>query len=277
MLRARRAIGILILLISLVILLWGIWPQATLVRTSPVEITFQALPSPNVTLGFSVMERPEIDNKMIAAVYPSSPISSLSLLMENPLAASFRQQYSENRVLVLEWPPRLRVGDAGFLRTKLITDLPGGPSLSYDEGENVPGNPANDFADSPSVDTVFIEASLDMPGLQVTPVGEISGSLHPDQPVMFVWNIHSPKAGTYQGTIWLHVRLVPPEGGSGIRKVLSAPRVEIQTVDFLGLNGAAARILGSVGVIMGSILGLDGLFSRLWDSLSGFHKSGSNL
>lgn len=44
--RTRRIIGILILLISLVILIWGIWPFGHLTQTSPLAPGDLLLPTP---------------------------------------------------------------------------------------------------------------------------------------------------------------------------------------------------------------------------------------
>ena len=44
--KARRIIGIVILLIALVILLWGIWPLESAVRTVPIPPEDMQLPIP---------------------------------------------------------------------------------------------------------------------------------------------------------------------------------------------------------------------------------------
>jgi hypothetical protein len=44
--QARRILGILILLISLIILIWGLWPFAVQVRSLPVSPTEMQLPAP---------------------------------------------------------------------------------------------------------------------------------------------------------------------------------------------------------------------------------------
>ena len=44
--QVRRIIGILILLVSLAILLWGLWPVASEIRMLPVSPTEMQLPQP---------------------------------------------------------------------------------------------------------------------------------------------------------------------------------------------------------------------------------------
>ena len=44
--RLRQLLGLLILLISLALLLWGLWPMGTEVRTLPVQPVDLSLPTP---------------------------------------------------------------------------------------------------------------------------------------------------------------------------------------------------------------------------------------
>jgi len=48
--RARRILGIMILLISLLILIWGLWPFAAQIRSLPVSPTEMQLPTPGSLL-----------------------------------------------------------------------------------------------------------------------------------------------------------------------------------------------------------------------------------
>jgi hypothetical protein len=48
--RARRILGILILFISLIILIWGLWPFAVQVRSLPISPTEMQLPAPGSLL-----------------------------------------------------------------------------------------------------------------------------------------------------------------------------------------------------------------------------------
>lgn len=213
MLTVRRAFGIVVLLISLVLLVWGTWPQGASVRTTPI------------------------------------------------------QQYSENRSMILEWTPWLRVGDAGTLRVTFAPDQDGNNLILKDEIESASGYLAPEDLVPISPTNTILEASIDISGIQVVPLGEISESLYPGRPAMFQWKMYAPRVGTYNGTIWIHVRNDSRDTTFETREVLSAPRVEIKAINFMGLSGSTARILGSVGVVLGSFLGLDGVFSWLWNML----------
>lgn len=277
MIRARRAMGILLLLTSLVILLWGIWPPFTVVRTFPIMIALEALPTSDRVSVSSISMSSPIENIATTMVYPSILLTPPPPVPVGPINTSIPSGMPENRLLVLEWPAKLRVGDASYLRLKLDVDQQGDPSPTTDVANFEPGNETYKNPKSPAFRNIIMEAKLDMAGMQYTPSGEISESLHPGQPAMFLWSVRAPKVGTYRGAIWLHARFIPLAEGGEIRSVLSAPRVEIEAINFLGLGGTAARVLGSVGVVVGSILGLDGLLSWFWSFFINLRKPGSHI
>jgi hypothetical protein len=59
----------------------------------------------------------------------------------------------------------------------------------------------------------------------------------------------------------------PPEESREIRTVFSAQQFEIEAVSFLGFDRSAARVVGSLGVLVGAVLSLDGLFLQLWERI----------
>lgn len=143
----------------------------------------------------------------------------------------------ENRTLEVLWPSRLRVGDAGVIRLSLEM-----------AGQAAPGG---DWADVYATHDVVAEARLEMAGVEYRPDGEVSQALQPGRPVMFQWSLRADQAGAYDGTVWLHLRFVPHDGGPEQRSVITAQRIEMQAGDFLGLSGALARVLGSTGAVVG--------------------------
>jgi hypothetical protein len=46
--------------------------------------------------------------------------------------------------------------------------------------------------------------------------------------------------------------------------MISAQVIDVETVNFLGLGGTPARLLGGVGTLVGSILGLDNVIPWVW-------------
>ena len=170
----------------------------------------------------------------------------------------------EERRLVTEWLSKIRVGDSGLVRLILEMDEYGNVTPTGSVG-----------GDQISVESVFTpnlfethqiiaQARLDLSGMEYRPGGEISEALLPGRPVRFIWSVRPAEAGVYRGTIWLYMLFIPRSGGEETRSVISAQTIEIKAVNFLGLGGNSARIVGSLGVVLGSMIGLDNFFSMVW-------------
>jgi hypothetical protein len=163
----------------------------------------------------------------------------------------------EQRRMTLEWPGRAWVGDVATM------------GMVFSMDEEATGNlPVESLSlyDSYSVRAV---ARLEMTGLSYTPAGETSEAMLPGRPVAFTWSLHADKAGVYPGSAWLYLSLTPQTGGPDERQVLTAQRIEIQAVEFLGLSGPWLRALSSAGLAVGMVFGLDGVAARLWRGLAG--------
>lgn len=228
------------LLISLAIFVWGVWPFARQLRE--VGLASGDMPlAPVATAG------PTQEPTLIPTTTPGG---------ETPVIP-------EQRLLALEFPAQLRNGDSGLIMLTLEMDTQGQLTASVQaEGEQTHVEPI----EIPNVyDThlVIAEARLDLAGFDYRPEGEVSEALLPGKPVKFIWSIRPADVGNYYGTVWLHLRFMPLAGGPETRSVLSAQRVTIEVVSLLGLKGSTARVLGSVGVVLGSILGLDGVLEWL--------------
>jgi len=202
----------------------------------------------------------------------STPAPQATLADAAPEATSPAPAINERRLLILEWPPAIRLGDADIVRLGLEVDQEGRltPTVLI-EGHEVTGETVfipNLF----DTHNVLVEARLDMAGVEIVPGGELSEPLRPGREVSFVWSVRPTALGVYRGTVWAHLLFIPladDQDGelTASRRPLTAQIIEIKAINFLGLGGAAARILGGVGTIVGSALGLDPLFSFLWKRL----------
>ena len=165
----------------------------------------------------------------------------------------------EARRLTLEWPPTIRVGDSDVIRLTLEADEQGNltPTAQI-EGHETRGETVF-IPDLYDTHNVLAEARMDMSGVQIAPEGEVREPLAPGQTVSFFWSVRPEEVGTYRGTIWVHLRFIPLDGSSESRKPLTAQPIEVRAVNFLGLGGLAARLLGGLGTLVGSVLGLDNL------------------
>jgi hypothetical protein len=219
--RVRRILVLLLFVVSALILVWGIWPFDAGTRTVQIYPQDMRLP-----------EGPET--------------TTIKLI-------------PESRALTLEWPAVLRTGERGGIRLGLELTQGGEATATPDTTSGqAPGEslPVEDVFDS---HYVIAEARLEIADMAYAPVGQISEGLFPGRPVYFVWQVRPDEPGDYQGTVWLHLSYVPIDGGPESRAVLSAQRIDIQAVQLLWFGGTAARVVGSVGVIVALVAGLDDL------------------
>lgn len=172
-------------------------------------------------------------------------------------------------MLTLEWPARLRVGDSDTIRLALELDKTGAfTPTAVIEGHEVQGEKIN-IPNLYDTHNVMVEARLDIAGLVYTPTSMVVEPMQPGQSVVFFWSVQPQEIGKYRGTIWLHLHFVPKQpSAQEARLTLSAQRVEIEAVDFLGLSGNAARVSGWIGAGLGSILSFD----KLYDFVAGLIK-----
>jgi hypothetical protein len=204
-----------------------------------------------------------------SAISPGSPTLVATLTptqAPTPLPA-----IPEARLLFLEWPPTIRVGDSRRIHLSLQVDAEGRLTPTVSEAGNLSRGEPVQIPNLYATHNVVVEARFDITGVQVSPDGEVMEPMQPGQKVDFYWSVKPQDVGTYQGTIWLHLHFIPLEsglqGGADSRIALTAQPVEIQAINFLGLGGTPARILGGVGALLGSVLGLDNIVSWLWGLL----------
>ncbi|MCX8063356.1 MAG: hypothetical protein N3D16_12305 [Anaerolineales bacterium] len=203
------------------------------------------------------------------------PNTATSLPPSTPLPTQ-AAQIPEQRLLILEWPETIRVGDSDLILLTLEVDAEGNltPTASIQghqvKGEifTVPNLYATHF--------VFAEGRLDISGLEVKPNPEIIESLQPGKRVKFAWSIRAEQVGNYRGMVWLHLVFKPKSGGIEERLALAAQRIDIRAVNLLGMSGNAARWMGVLGTLLGSLLSFDpipALFGKLWKKKNECHPS----
>jgi hypothetical protein len=188
-------------------------------------------------------------------------LTNLPILAPDPTQAPF---IPEQRNIVLEWPPIIRIGDSDVIHISLEMSMDGKLTpTTYVAGQEIQGKTAH-IPNLYETHNVLAEAFLDIGGFQVAPANDIIETLRPGKAVRFYWSIRPRSLGTFRGTVWLHLNFIPIKGGTESRLPLTAQMIEIRSVNFLGLGGMSARFLGSVGTLAGSVLGLDNFISKLW-------------
>jgi hypothetical protein len=170
----------------------------------------------------------------------------------------------EARRLTLEWPPSIRQGDSDVIRLSLEVDENG----SLQTTAEIPGHETSSeivrIPDLYDTHQVFAEARLEMAGTQVEPNELASQPLLRGQKVTFYWSVFPREVGNYRGVVWFYLRFVPLEGGPETQRPVTVQTIEIQSVNLLGLGGTPARLLGGIGALAGSVLGLDNVIPWVW-------------
>ena len=143
----------------------------------------------------------------------------------------------EERVLTVEWPAAIRTGDSDVVRLTLVVDEQGNITPTAQVSGNQVRSQGVQIPNVYDTHQVMAEARLDMAGITISPMGEITEPMQPGEAVTFIWSVLPQSVGTYRGTIWLHLLFIPKAGGQAQRSVLSAQAIQIKAVNLFGLGG----------------------------------------
>jgi hypothetical protein len=184
-----------------------------------------------------------------------APVPTQGVILPAETESPPQPGVSEARMLTVEFPPRVRAGDSDLIRLTLEVDAHGNLTATAETAGGVTRGEVIQIPNIYETHYVVAETRLDMAGMQVSPPGLVSESLRPGQSLTFYWSIHAEDPGIYRGTLWFYLRYVPLDGGFEQRQALSAQRIEIEAVNFLGLNALPARWLGVAGMLVSFVLG----------------------
>jgi hypothetical protein len=220
-------LGLMILLLSLIFLAAAYWPVQ---REQQVIIS---------TIGNSLISAPETEDV----------------------------EWPETRLLTIEWPRAVRVGDAELIQL----------TFKLDPTVGVPSEPETDASQNDDQIIVVpdlyrshnlvLESRLDMAGMQVSPQAAISETLRPGQDLDFYWSISPTQVGTIRGNLWVYLNIVPKGGGEIDRRALVAYRMEIEARSVLGFPANIARWGGAAGTLLGLAFSapfLEDILRRSW-------------
>jgi hypothetical protein len=202
-------------------------------------------------------------------------IPSATIAVTKPTPAEL--VHHENRLIEIEWPAQMRVGDSDVIRLSLVMDEQGliTPTAVI-EGHEVMGEPVK-IPNLYETHNLVAEARLDLLGIESLPKGTISEPLSPGKTVNFYWNIQSHAAGDFRGTLWLHVNIVPRGDDGQIERVaLLAKPIEIESTTILGMSSQFARIFSLSGSLLSTIIGfpfLESILKFLWKTIRKTEKN----
>jgi hypothetical protein len=192
----------------------------------------------------------------------TTPATATPARTEIPASEAAPTVIVEARLVELEWPAAVRLGESDVVRLALIpshqgyviqADFPEHPVLT----QTVP-------IERPAGYALSAIARLDATGFETSPADEQEYALPVGESVVWRWSLTPRAAGQQRVTVSLTLRWQPNPGNrAGERRVaLFSRSLQIQVLSFLGLTRLQALAGGFVGLFMGGGLGLAALLSR---------------
>lgn len=179
----------------------------------------------------------------------------------------------EERIVEVEWPASMRVGDGDVIRLSLIPVTGGYVAQPEIEGHKVEPTVIPLPMARPGY-TGYAVASLSAAGIEVEEATAREQLLVPGQKNVWRWAISPERKGTYRIVVGLSVRWVP-EAGSGLPGPFEEPvwnrTLTVEARATLGLSGSQTDWVGFGGTLMGTVASLPltkKVLNALWKRLS---------
>lgn len=156
----------------------------------------------------------------------------------------------EERLVELEWPPRLRLGDSDIIRLSLIPSA-GGYTITTEFEDH-----QTDVQDLPithiSGYDLSAVARLDGVGFALSPEGDQAQFLPAGQPVTWRWSLTPNDPGQQRLTITLLLRWTPTGAAAPARETVAYSRaLDVQVISFFGLTRGQTMTGGLLGLFLG--------------------------
>lgn len=177
----------------------------------------------------------------------------------------------ELRVVELEWPARLRLGESDVLRLALVPSADGYTARA-DFEEHSLATEEVPIARPPGY-TLRAVARLDGPGFDISPTGDQALLVPAGETVTWRWSLSPLSPGRQRLTINLLLRWEPESGADRVARPPGEAQaftqaIEVQVTSLLGLTRAQAGLFGALALILGGSLGAVALFTRRPKALS---------
>jgi hypothetical protein len=152
-----------------------------------------------------------------------------------------------SREIFISFPSKVRTGETDEIRFEFI-------STEKDDAFNE--------QDASGV-TYLLETRLEMPGMEVNPFDAVIQPVIEGHTLHHTWKIQPGRAGTYSGTLWVYL-LVMPEGSTepDRRPVLALP-IKLEGVSTPIFNAKVLRVLGGICIAAAFFLILLQLIQRM--------------
>ncbi len=168
----------------------------------------------------------------------------------------------EKRVIELEWPARLRLGESDVLRLALVPSEDGYTARA--EFQEHPLATQDIQLKHPAGYSLYGIARLHGVGFEIAPSGDQRRLIPPQEAVSWRWSIAARQAGQQRLSVELALRWEPDPSSPGpVGESLAFGRsLEVNVVSFMGLTQFQALSLGLLSLLLGGGLGLAALLGR---------------
>lgn len=167
----------------------------------------------------------------------------------------------EKRIVELEWPSEMRLGDSDVLRLSLIPSVDGYTARA--EFDEHPISTQEVPVRRPPGYTLSGVAHLDGIGFSISPSGDQTRLVPPGEPATWRWTIAPRASGQQRLAVSLLLRWQPDPGISGpVRESLAFDRgLDVQVRALLGFTRPQTFAFGLIGMLFG---GGTSLFAFIW-------------
>ncbi len=191
-----------------------------------------------------------------AAASTFLPTATALPALPTQIEATPAQPTAEARLVELEWPLRLRMGESDIVRLALVPSAEG-----YTATAEFPEHPLDTTQlqlRRPEGYTLVAVARLDGVGFALAPMGDQPRVVPVGEGVSWRWSLTPQSPGKQRLTVSLLLRWEPETGSSApVRESAAYGRgLDVQVTSFLGLGRAETLWMGLVGAVMSVGLGL---------------------
>jgi hypothetical protein len=167
----------------------------------------------------------------------------------------------EARVVELEWPARMRLGDSDGVRLSLIPSTDG-YTITTEFPDNTTLTQTVTVARVAGYELYGV-ARLDGVGFEVAPAAEQLLPLPQGDAATWRWTLTPRDSGQHRLIVDLRLRWVPAgAGGLGREAQIYSRTLTVEVTSFLGLTARQAMWMGMFGLTVGSGLSVMALFVR---------------
>jgi hypothetical protein len=179
-----------------------------------------------------------------------------------PTSPTALAQFSEQRLVEVEFPARIRLGESDIIRMALLPYQDGYIlTTEYPEHQIITQTV---LIERPGGYDLFAVARLDSVNFKIAPEGDQEQYLPPETTITWRWTLTPDHSGTQRLSILLKFHWVPQPGNASVARevVAYSSALQIEVISFLGLTQPQAIYAALLGLLAGGSLSAVAIFLR---------------